>query len=341
MSDRIEYFDTLKGVAILGVIAIHSSGSWLQFEHNSLNFHFNVLWRNLLNVSVPMFLAISGYFLAKKRIDNLDDYFSFLKKQIPRVYIPLVFWSVVWLSFGVLIQNKSIAHEAVKLVSFQSCGPYYFVALIIQYFILLPVFNRFKNTTGLVIAIVTSMFITGIFSYLRYYTDIRLPLIIYAGNFATWMMFFVLGLCVGSSVPIRVSNRFLIMFAATSYALSCVESYLLISLFHQNGDSVSAVRSFSFSYSFAIIVFLIKNHDLIRSKLLEKIGEKSFGMFLIHTFALMVATRLLSQLSPSLQEISPAYQFSLISIATLLCFLCISIFNKFISVRQSKFIGFK
>ena len=88
MSDRIEYFDILCGLAILGVVAIHSSGSGLQFGDNSLNFHFTVLWRNMLNFSVPMFLAISGYFLAKKSIAHTTDYFSFLKKQIPRVYVP-------------------------------------------------------------------------------------------------------------------------------------------------------------------------------------------------------------------------------------------------------------
>ena len=61
MSKRIEYFDILRGLAILGVVAIHSSNTGLQFSEESINFNFTVLWRNVLSFSVPMFLAISGF----------------------------------------------------------------------------------------------------------------------------------------------------------------------------------------------------------------------------------------------------------------------------------------
>ena len=99
MSNRIEYFDVLRGLAIIGVVAIHSSTTGFQFEHHSFNFNFTVVWRNLLNFSVPLFLAISGYFLAKKKIESLDDYLAFIKKYIARVYIPFFIWSFAWFSF--------------------------------------------------------------------------------------------------------------------------------------------------------------------------------------------------------------------------------------------------
>ena len=341
MSNRTEYFDVLRGLAIIGVVAIHSSESGLQLGDNSLNYHYTVLWRNLLNFSVPMFLAISGYFSSKKKIGHSDAYLTFLKKRIPRVYIPMFFWSVAWLCLAVLIQNKSIIHEIVKLVSFQSCFPYYFIALIIQYYILLPILNRLANTKGLVVCVAISIIMTGIIFYLRYYTDIRLPLIIYAGNFATWVMFFVLGLYLGSTAQIKISNKFLIVFILTFYILSCVESYTLIAMFHQAGNAVTAVKASSFLYSFALIVFLFKNHDLIRSKILKSVGEVSFGIYLIHVFPLMVASRLILRLLPSFQEFSPVYQFSLIGIVVMSCFLCISIFNSVFSTKSSRFIGFK
>ena len=91
MTGRIEYFDVLRGLAILGVVAIHSSGTGLRFSNDSVDFNFTVLWRNLLNFSAPMFVAISGYFLKTKRIDSYQDYFSFIRAKIPKVYIPLIF----------------------------------------------------------------------------------------------------------------------------------------------------------------------------------------------------------------------------------------------------------
>src|SRR5882757_1298693 len=95
MSDRIPYFDFLRGIAILGVIAIHSTGQSVNFTPDNFNFHFTLFWRQLINFSVPLFLAISGYFIAKKNINNSSEYFIFLKKQIPKIYIPCLFWSFI------------------------------------------------------------------------------------------------------------------------------------------------------------------------------------------------------------------------------------------------------
>lgn len=338
---RNEYFDILRGLAIIGVVAIHSSGTGLHFAENSVNFHFTVLWRNLLNFSVPMFLAISGYFLADKPVANYNDYFTFIKKQVPRVYVPLLFWSLAWFGLAVLVQNKSILHEVVKLLAFQSSGPYYFIALIIQYYLLLPILNRFANKSGLVIAVIASISTTGLIFYFRYYTDIKLPLIIYAGNFVTWAMFFVLGLYLGSTVHIKISNKLLMVFIFVFYALSCVESYVLIAIFHQAGNAVTAVKASSFMYSLALIVFLFKNQYFIKSKGLKIIGEMSFGIYLIHVIALTITSLLLSRFFSSLQEFSPAYQFSLICIVTLSCLLCVSVFNSVFSTKLSRLIGFK
>lgn len=341
MSERIEYFDILRTIAIFGVVAIHSSSTGLQFSDNSINFNFTLLWRNLINFSVPMFLAISGFFLARKNIRNRFDYFAFLKKQIPRVYIPLLIWSLFWLCLAVLIQNKNFFNELIKLATFQSSGPYYFIALIIQYYLLLPIINRLANKNGVVLSCVVSFVMTGIIFYLRYYSKLSLPLIVYAGNFATWLMFFVLGLYLGSKAQIKISNGLLMVLILVFYSLSCIESRVLIAMFHQAGDAVTAVKASSFMYSFVLIIFLFKNQNWIRSKLLKSIGEMSFGIYLIHLFALMFATRLLSRLYPSLQQVSPLYQFALICIVMLSSIFCISVFNRVFTVKQSKLLGFK
>lgn len=248
---------------------------------------------------------------------------------------------MAWLGLAVLVQNKSIIHELIKLLVFQSSGPYYFIALIIQYYILLPILNRLVNVVGLMLGIVTSIIMTSIICYMRYYTNVSLPLIIYAGNFATWMMFFVLGLYFGSSAVIKIPNKHLVVLILVFYSLSCIESYMLIAMFHQAGEAVTAVKASSFMYSYFLIVFLFNNRDWIRSKFLKNLGEISFGIYLIHVFALTAASRLLSRLYPSLQEIAPAYQFALIGIVMLSCYLCISVFNNVFSTRQIKLIRFK
>lgn len=206
----------------------------------------------------------------------------------------------------------------------------------------MPIINKhLASSKGLVLSAIISIAMTSAIFYLRYYTDIRLPLIVYAGNFATWLVFFVLGLYLGSSSQIKISNKLLMVLILAFYFLSCIESYVLISMFHQAGDAVTAIKASSFMYSFALIVFFFNNQNWVRSKLLKKIGEMSFGIYLTHLFVLMVATRLLSRIYPSLQEISPAYQFTLIGTVMLSCFLCISAFNNAFTAKQNRLVGFK
>lgn len=139
MSERLEYFDVLRGLAIFCVVAIHASGTGVQFGYESLNFNFTILWRNALNFGVPMFLAISGFFLARRPMVGQSGYFRFLKSQIPRVYCPFFVWSLVWLVIAVVVYDRSFVGEFLKLAAFQSSAPYYFVALILQYYFLFPV----------------------------------------------------------------------------------------------------------------------------------------------------------------------------------------------------------
>ena len=341
MAERITYFDILRGLAICGVVAIHSSDVGLEFPDDSLNLHFTILWRQLLNFSIPLFLAISGYFLANKKITHYDEYVAFIKKQIPRVYIPCLFWSVAWLILATLAGSKPILQQLYKLVTFQSSETYYFIALIIQYYILLPILKRLANIKGLVVTLITSLAMTGIIFYIRYFTDMKLPLIVYAGIFSTWLVFFVFGLYLGSSATISLSNKLLIGLILVFYSISCIESYVLYALFNQVENAVTAVKASSFMYSFVLIAYLFKNIDFLKSRALKSVGEMSFGIYLIHMFVLMIVSRLLSLFFPSLKVVQPVYQFTLIGTVMLSCFLFISVGKGVLSNKQMKIMGFK
>ena len=60
---RQPYFDFLKGIAIIFVVAIHSFSHVYTKENLSL---FAIIVRQLMNVAVPIFCVSSAYFLANK-----------------------------------------------------------------------------------------------------------------------------------------------------------------------------------------------------------------------------------------------------------------------------------
>ena len=83
--ERIAYYDMLRGLAIIMVVAQHVPG--LEF-FGSLEGNVNIVLREIWSAAVPLFLAISGFFIARKPMNTSGDYLTFIKKQIPRVYIP-------------------------------------------------------------------------------------------------------------------------------------------------------------------------------------------------------------------------------------------------------------
>lgn len=93
MQQRDTYFDFLRGIAIIMVIGIHTYTDGLM--------HFNLFLRQILNCAVPIFLAISGYFIGHKSFVEQGSYVKFLKKQVPRVYIPMLFWSIPWMLLAI------------------------------------------------------------------------------------------------------------------------------------------------------------------------------------------------------------------------------------------------
>ncbi len=339
MSQRIKYFDVLRGLAIIGVVAIHSNGGGLSFPPDTFNFNFTLIWRQILNFSVPLFLAISGYFLVKHVGSSLKEHFSFLKKQIPRVYIPTMFWSLIMLIIAFFLFDRPLIGEIKKLVVFQSFGPYYFIALIIQYYLLLPLFKNFLNIRGVLIALFISLLSTILIFYIRYYTDISLPLIIYGGLFPTWIVFFVYGLYLGSGREIKINNKWLILGIFIFYFLSCVESYVLYSQFDQAGNAATAVKTTSFIYSLFVIAFLFKNIDFINFKIMKKLGDVSFGIYLIHMFILPIVAKILKT-SSFLYNIQPIYQTTLFLSTLLIAYFIIFFSQKMFNRSILKIMGF-
>ena len=151
MNKRNEYFDFLKGIAILMVISNHTFiGGGFSTWHEYLNTGV----RQIINCAVPIFLACSGFFLANKSLSNKEEICSFYKKQISRVYLPCLLWSLPWLVLYLHGKNDPMT----GILNLFLCGfsVFYFVILVIQYYLLLPVLQRLQARWGGVLLLVVS-----------------------------------------------------------------------------------------------------------------------------------------------------------------------------------------
>lgn len=129
MSQRIEYYDFLRGIAIIMVVGIHS---FVPYPIDTTLGCTSAIIRQILNCAVPIFLALSGLFCGKKLLDKKDSRFHFWKKQIPKVYIPALIWSLPYFILNLSQANGGGYLPVKQIVVLFMCGfsIYYFIALI-------------------------------------------------------------------------------------------------------------------------------------------------------------------------------------------------------------------
>ena len=222
MIQRVLYFDLLRGFAIAMVLLIHGYGHCYAYPDVPL---WSLGFRNILNVAVPLFLTISGYFLASKGMDN-GGYVEFLRRQISRVYIPMLFCSMP-MFFAGLSHGEILA----PFVSLFSCNysVYYFIAVIIQCYLLLPILQKTNLKIWLFITAIIGMAWLVFYSYyISMHLGRSLPLILYAGHFAMWGFFFVLGVYFRKFGLPKISFKILIPLLVFALLVAIFESSFIM-----------------------------------------------------------------------------------------------------------------
>jgi surface polysaccharide O-acyltransferase-like enzyme len=282
MNDRIAYYDILRAIAIIGVLAIHCTFLGFQFEFNSFDFNITVLWKNFINFSVPLFISLSGFFSANKNVETKENYLLFIKKQIPRVLIPYIIWSILYLGLSAYFGGAPFNELFVRFITFQSSPEFYFILLIIQYYLLLPVLKKLASSKGLYLSLAISLISCVIIFKLRYFNDYLVLQILYTGLFPIWLIFFVFGLYIRNN-QIKLNNKLIIVLAFIFYVLSIVET--LFSHLYFNIEilfAATSVKVSSFLFSLLILMYAFKNISMKENKILQYTGEVSFGIFLSH-----------------------------------------------------------
>ncbi len=281
MSQRIEYYDFLRGIAIIMVMGIHT---FVSYPIDTTIGCTSAIVRQILNCAVPIFLALSGLFCGKKLLDNKQTRISFWEKQIPKVYIPALTWSLPYFALNFINSNGGGYLFVKQIVMLFVCGfgIYYFIALIIQFYLLLPILQKHKNRmmpASMIISTISILLVT----YLTQILGMQLPLIIYAGPFTTWFVFFMLGVYYSSS-KIKYTVKQAIAVIIFGLALECVETYWL----NTNYGGGYGIKLSAFIYSVGVVMLILspkvkaayKSSKL--TSIIACIGNISFGVYLIH-----------------------------------------------------------
>ncbi|TDD77021.1 acyltransferase [Flavobacterium caseinilyticum] len=294
MSERIKYYDILRGIAIIAVILIHT----LNVEVNNVISWTAILIRQLINFAVPLFIALSGYFMADKVFNTQHTHKMFLEKQLVRVYLPYLIWSLPYMFLGLYFHADTILISLFKLITFQTSGIFYYVLLIIQFYVFLPLLKKMANTKGLIIASLLSFTSCLVLIFLKLFLEIEVPLIIYAGNLVTWLMFFILGMYLKNN-KMNINNTALLILIILSLILEMIVTKIHYDLLNNMNEAITAVKLSSFIYSGMIITLLLRKKDVYieNFKFLESLGQVSYAIYLNHLLILLFVNNFVKEAS--------------------------------------------
>lgn len=106
MRQRNNYFDFLRAVAIIMIIGNHTCSVADLSVPRGLG---NLAVLQILKSGVPIFLAISGYFLSRISFTDSKSYFQFLYKHLKHIYTDDNFQFTVYFRERIMYQ---INHRA-------------------------------------------------------------------------------------------------------------------------------------------------------------------------------------------------------------------------------------
>lgn len=142
-SDRVYYFDFIRAFAIFGVLACHCFAGLVQNVDifNTRLWYYSLFLNSLRDVSVPLFVCLSGALLINKKTDLL----TFIKKRFNKVVVPYIFWLCVFIVFeSTFIIGGFSKDFLIGTLSFPPVGNavyLWFVQMILLIYVLIIILN--------------------------------------------------------------------------------------------------------------------------------------------------------------------------------------------------------
>lgn len=288
------YISNLRNIATFAVIVLHVTAPFV-LKFNKISFaswQLANLVDSMLRFGVPVFVMISGAVL----LDRSEPLNTFLGKRLKRVFLPFLFWSIVYFIFVYAgsFQKFSVLQLFQILLNKLLKGTYYhlwYVYMILGVYLSVPIIRKWAQHSSkqeiqyfLLLWMLTLFINTDVAKYIP---SIE---VLY---FSKYLGYLVLGYYLDKYVETtRIRNNlYFILFIlgatltllSTSY-LSVVENTLNITYYNYLSPNVCLM---------SIGIFLLGKSLLQRTNAtLINLDKHSYGIYLVHVLVLHYIYRL-------------------------------------------------
>ena len=291
---RDKYWDDWKGICILFVIAMHTSRLIAAFPARSEMWYIGLSARQILNIAVPMFYCIAGYFSARDH--SLHEHvLYFYVKKFRRILPAYLIWTLI----NDYLLKRSHLFSPTDLFNdvFMGTGidVGYFPVVLLQFVLLAPLLARIRTAKGHIItmALIAFGWNIGKMLALEHYEKFS---IFYSSLdydfFFEWYPFYHLGLfiCQFKYIENGTLRKYLpeiISLLTLSLFAAYMEGTTLSTLRNNYSAGVDPLRISSILVAvtcFLVIcmAFPLFPAGLLKNKLLSWLGQHSYFIYLTH-----------------------------------------------------------
>ncbi len=296
LSNRVKAIDVLRTISIAAVLLIHTTTKVLEVTHYDLNtYSFTLFLNQIARFAVPLFILISGFVL-ELNYDYHTSYWAYLKKRVGKIFIPYIFWSLIYYYF-VYTRN----HDNLFGVLLTGSASYqlYFIPTLCIFYLLFPILHKayklIVNIPVLTILGLTQIWLMNQDYFVKQFSfpdPIRIFILSY--------FIFILGMVAG-----RNKDKIIEIVGKIKYAFIILIPYLVYYIFEEGktryfetyniGAFYSQWRPSVLIYTLVLgaIIFYIFDKSHFESKIIEKFSKLSYFVFFIHVIVLEIVWKYL------------------------------------------------
>lgn len=137
---RIFFLDEIRALAIILIMLVHVSATWTQNIPLNENYVIALLFQIIGRSGVPLFLMLTGALLINKDYSISE----FMQKRFKRVFIPLIFWSVIY--FVISFVKRDYDLIPALYAGFTAA---WYVWMLLGVYLFMPIINEFVKNKGI------------------------------------------------------------------------------------------------------------------------------------------------------------------------------------------------
>lgn len=301
--ERINYYDTLRVLAILGIISTHIFQRWHYVPVLGINFYSLI---ELTRFAVPIFLMLSGALLLNRKM----PIGVFLKKRFPRLTYPFVFYLILYVLVLTILAHLWVGFEGLyAFFQYLPLSYNWYFWMIASVYLSIPVIDKFiQNSTIREIEYFVAIALIGsLFYQITYYFNVTnfINLSFFVGPLAYIIIGYYLSVKTFDIDDNKlIIGAFLVVILTTALKISGQLGYVPLGLLsnYEAGKTalfssfldfgfIEMIRSIAFflffkylyqssSGIFSKIRKLLENRTILSFN--QSVSKASYGMYLFH-----------------------------------------------------------